>query len=47
MQFGSEFRLAIVAAAVEDGEGDAILDKSADDDVITALHISYAEHHIS
>ena len=36
----------VFAAAVEDGEGGAVFDESADDDVVAALHVGDAEHHI-
>lgn len=47
MEFGGEIWIFIIATAVEDGDGDAVLDEGPDDGVVTALHILGSKHHFS
>lgn len=46
MEFGGELRLAVVAAAVEDGDGDPIADQGAEQDFVAALDVLEGEVHL-
>lgn len=47
MEFGGELGLAVVAAAVEDGDGDAVADEGAEEDFVAALDVFEGEVHLA
>jgi hypothetical protein len=47
VELGGELRLAVVAAAVEDGDGDAVFDESAEEDFVAALDFLEGKVHLA
>ena len=47
VEFGGELGLAVVAAAVEDGDGDAVADEGAEEDFVAALDVFEGEVHLA